>query len=109
MNCSVCQNQGHISRRCPELYGPLQPGFHSGGNGGGGHDHDEEHVSARNESRSCIGTDTRCPAKLRNSKPHEWFYSELWSRYTPPLSEEEQAQPTPPPAPRESSDANSVL
>ena len=31
-----------MTRKCPDLHDPLKPGFHSGGNGGQGHSHDEE-------------------------------------------------------------------
>ena len=31
-----------MTRKCPDLYDPLKEGFHSGGNGGQGHSHDEE-------------------------------------------------------------------
>ena len=31
-----------MTRKCPDLHDPLKEGFHSGGNGGQGHSHDEE-------------------------------------------------------------------
>ena len=35
-----------MTRKCPDLYDPLKEGFHSGGNGGQGHSHDDEEDSA---------------------------------------------------------------
>jgi hypothetical protein len=40
--CFLCSRPGHSASHCKELSGPLEPGFHSGGNGGGGHSHDDE-------------------------------------------------------------------
>ena len=40
--CSVCKEAGHHTRRCPELYAPLRPGFFAPSGGGGGHSHDDD-------------------------------------------------------------------
>jgi hypothetical protein len=39
--CTLCKGP-HMTRKCPDLHDPLKGGFHSGGNGGQGHSHDEE-------------------------------------------------------------------
>ena len=41
-SCSLCKHTGHRASNCPELSDPLKLGFHTGGNGGQGHSHDEE-------------------------------------------------------------------
>jgi hypothetical protein len=41
-SCSLCKQTGHRASNCPELSDPLKLGFHTGGNGGQGHSHDEE-------------------------------------------------------------------
>lgn len=38
--CAVCKNTGHPPSSCPELSDPLNPGFYTGQNGGGGEDDD---------------------------------------------------------------------
>ena len=47
--CSLCKG-AHMTRKCPDLHDPLKPGFHSGGNGGQGHSHDEEDRLYRDEA-----------------------------------------------------------
>ena len=45
--CSICKEEGHHPRKCPDLTDPLRPGF-SGASGGGGHgggDDEDEKVS----------------------------------------------------------------
>ncbi len=41
VTCTLCKGP-HMTRKCPDLHDPLKEGFHSGGNGGQGHSHDEE-------------------------------------------------------------------
>jgi hypothetical protein len=41
--CSICKEEGHHSRKCPDLTDPLRPGFSGAGGGGhGGGDEDEK-------------------------------------------------------------------
>ncbi len=42
--CSICNEGGHHSRRCPQLTAPLQPGFYAPSGGGRytGDDEDEK-------------------------------------------------------------------
>jgi hypothetical protein len=44
--CSICGNQSHGLRICPELVNPLKDGFFSpqGGSGGGGGEEEEDTV-----------------------------------------------------------------
>lgn len=40
--CSICKEEGHHPRKCPDLTDPLRPGFSGAGGGGGGHGGDDE-------------------------------------------------------------------
>jgi hypothetical protein len=74
--CSICNEHGHRTSKCPDLTDPLRPGF-SGASGGGGHgggdDEDEKvsflitYTSRRNLSckfASKIGTYTQIQFQL---------------------------------------------
>ena len=44
--CSNCNERGHYSEKCPELWVPLKEGFYKGGGGGGGGGGDDEDEQA---------------------------------------------------------------
>jgi len=47
--CSICGNQNHGLRLCPELVNPLKDGFYrpQGGSGGGGGEEEEGEILTR--------------------------------------------------------------
>jgi len=49
-SCKICQDYGHSSSSCKELYSDLNEGFYSGGGSGGGGHHEEE------DERLCMQT-----------------------------------------------------
>ena len=71
-SCRYCKEPHHSAYSCPLLCDPLNQGFHTGGNGGQGHSHDDEEdsisptltpyfywVLVENETIKCV-YDCRC-------------------------------------------------
>ena len=67
-SCKICQDYGHSSSSCKDLYSDLNEGFYSGGGSGDGHGHYEEE-----DERLCIETtsgnlDAQCCNQTQGSK-----------------------------------------
>ena len=79
--CGLCKGP-HMTRKCPDLYDPLKEGFHSGGNGGQGHSHDEEDTLNRDEALGSwcnrYGEFTFAEFSIGRSFPDISFEGNVW-------------------------------
>ena len=82
--CSHCNKNDHASSKCPSLHDVLNDGFYTGGNGGGGHDHDEEDAIKSYVRIPCVSSYRRpyvCAGQGKNEHSVQFPLAYLYPVY----------------------------